>query len=71
MSRMLGEHVRVTRSMEETSDHLQELLEMKRRVSARAIWLTDMYMKTTHTGTAWTRCFAELDSSRSARSSRR
>ena len=26
MSRMLGEHVRVTRSMEETADHLQELL---------------------------------------------
>ena len=26
MSRMLGEHVRVTRSMEETSEHLQELL---------------------------------------------
>ena len=26
MSRMLGEHVRVTRSMEETADHLRELL---------------------------------------------
>ena len=26
MTRMLGEHVRVTRSMEETADHLQELL---------------------------------------------